>query len=150
MKFDDDHLGLNQSQNSPDGHTDGQLSAWVSGDNFVFHATLGEQQGVGLNQSQIADEFQNHAAAQTARQLIALVTPEAHHEAFIDLFHTDHVALPSKGGFAPYGTGPSGLFRGPSPCRAGNAELCRNYVSWAKWRNQSPTPVSHERFLANP
>ena len=96
MKFDDDHLGLNQSQNSPDGHTDGQRSAWVSGDNFVFHATLGEQQGAGLDHGQIANELENHAARQTAQQLTALVTPEAHHEAFLDLVHTDHVALPSN------------------------------------------------------
>ena len=96
MKFDDDHLELNQSQNSPGDHTDGQRSAWLSGDNFVFHATLGEQQGIGPNQSQIADEFQNHAATQTAQQLTALVTPDPHHEAFIDLIHTDHVTLPSN------------------------------------------------------
>jgi hypothetical protein len=96
MKFDDDHLELNQSQNSPADHTDGQRSAWLSGDNFMFHATLGEQQGIGHNQSQIADEFQNHPATQTAQQLTALVTPDPHHAAFIDLIHTDHVTLPSN------------------------------------------------------
>lgn len=69
-------------------------AAWISGDNFVFHAALGEHQGIGPNQSQIADEFQNHAATQTAQQLAALVTPDPHHEVFIDLIHTDHVTLP--------------------------------------------------------
>jgi hypothetical protein len=102
MNFGDGHIELNRSQNSPDGHTDGQQSAWVSGDNFVFHATLGEPQGAGLDHGQIANELQNHPATQTAQQLTALVTPEAHHEVFIDLFHTDHVALPSNGGTAPW------------------------------------------------
>ena len=50
------HLELNQSQNSPDGYTHGERSTWLSGDNFVFHATLGEQQGIGPNQSQFADD----------------------------------------------------------------------------------------------
>ena len=62
----------------------------------MFHATLGEHQGIGPNQSQIADEFQNHAATQTAQQLAALVTPDPHHEVFIDLIDTDHVTLPSN------------------------------------------------------
>jgi hypothetical protein len=104
MKFDHDsidfHAGQPKDQSDaaagPDGQRTPLVSAHSGNDTFVFHSELGAEIGGSLNQNFIAEELQNHPNTQLAQQLTALVTPEAHHEAFIDLVHNDNIALPSS------------------------------------------------------
>ena len=107
MKFDGDSidLGVGQFQDHFDAANalDGQKPVWVSGDdNFIFHANLGAENNGSLNQNVIAQELQNHPNVGSAQQLTALVTPEAHHVAFIDLVHNDSFMLPSAANMAPW------------------------------------------------
>ena len=91
MKFDHDNIDFGQAQGQSADGANGQNAAWVSGDNFVFHANLGTETNGGANQNVIAEELQNHPNTQAAQQLTAIVTPEPHHEAFIDLVHQDAI-----------------------------------------------------------
>jgi hypothetical protein len=102
MNFNDDRSGLDQRQDSANTHTGDRNSVWVSGDNFVFHPNLGEEHIGVSSHGQIAEEVQNTAGTQMTQQLAALVTPEALHEMFVDLVHTDHAGAPSTIGIAQW------------------------------------------------
>ena len=64
-------------------------------DTFVFHPNLGAETGANVV-AHVDHEHANHADTQLAQQLAALVTPDPHHEAFIDILHNDNFNVLSR------------------------------------------------------
>ena len=101
MKFDTDKIDSNsdQSMNQPDGAAslDGPKDPLVSlhNDTFVFHPNLGAEIGANVG-PHVNHENANHADTQLIQQLEALVTPDPHHAAFIDILHNDNFNLLSR------------------------------------------------------
>ena len=103
MKFGDDKFAFASGQATdqsgdaagPDGAKATLVALHSGSDTFVFHSELNAETGGGLDRNVIAEELQNHPNSQLAQQLTALVTPEAHHQAYMDLFHNDNIVLPS-------------------------------------------------------
>ena len=101
MTFDNDKIDLNsdRSMNQPDGAAsrDGPTDPLVSlhSDTFVFHPSLGAETGANMD-AHIDHEHANPADTQLAQQLAALVTPDPHHEAFIDIQHNDNFNVLSR------------------------------------------------------
>jgi len=65
------------------------VSLHNSTDTFVFHSDLGVETAVNAATHVESEDLANHPQAQTANALTALITPDAHHEAFFDLVHND-------------------------------------------------------------
>ena len=101
MKFDTDKIDLNSDQTtnqsgaaaSSDSPKDPLVS--LHNDTFVFHPNLGAETGANVV-PHVDHEHANHADTQLAQQLAALVTPDPHHEAFIDILHNDNFSVPSR------------------------------------------------------
>jgi len=105
LKFDHDKLDFepHHADNEGGAGADGQhvplVSFDSSNDSFVFRESLGVEPS-GNSESHVEGEAPaNYAAVQEAQQLAALVAPESHHEAFIDLIHND--SLGPAGGVSP-------------------------------------------------
>ena len=102
MKFGDHKIGLgadasaNQSGDGTGANSaQGTLvSAYDANDHFIFHQDFGTTGDLGHNAAPSIEELHNHHEAETLHQLTASVTPELHHETFIDLVHSDSLALP--------------------------------------------------------
>jgi hypothetical protein len=115
MKFDHDKFDLefhhadkfdlepshavNEGGAGPDNEHAPFVSLDSGNDSFAFRESLGEEPSCNSESHGEAEAPANHAAAQEARQLAALTTAEAHHEAFIDLIHND--SLGPAGGVSP-------------------------------------------------
>ena len=110
MKFTDDKIDLdaNAPSNQSDGAADpndaqgGLVTTHNGSDHFIFHQDLGTQTTGNSNPNQIAEELENHHDAEHMQQLTASITPESHHEAFIDLVHIDNLALSQNASHAQW------------------------------------------------
>ena len=99
MNFSDDKIDFkpaqtaNQSENAaaPDGTKSALVLNNSGHDNFVFVSNLGAD--ANLQTHADAGEPANHASVETAQQLAALVTPDAHTGTVFDLIHNDILGM---------------------------------------------------------
>jgi hypothetical protein len=67
----------------------GAVAMQADNDHFIFHKDNHAQTNGGVGLNQIVEELQNHHDTETMQQLTSSVTPEAHHDSFIDAVHSD-------------------------------------------------------------
>jgi hypothetical protein len=101
MNFGDDKIDYSHAQSadlSENAATaNGAKNAAVLGDsghdNFVFTPSFGSEADANLNPHADTNESANHPNVQLVKQLAALMTPDAHTEAVLDLIHNDILGM---------------------------------------------------------
>jgi hypothetical protein len=95
MKFTDGKTDLDRAPagQSRDGITSntapGPVAIQDGNDHFIFPKDHGAQTNGDVGLNQIVEQLRNHHDTETMQQLTSSVTPEAHHESFIDAAHSD-------------------------------------------------------------
>ena len=82
---------------NPTQTTTGTMSVSIGGpgdDNFIFAPGMGADTIVNFNPQADTIELEHFANLQNVQQLAALVTPDAHGDAVIELGHNDSITLP--------------------------------------------------------